>query len=151
MDDIVFKKIIREDEIETLQNRESTIGGFSYRYDGDTLALLKRNFHRDGSLYLMARQGDDFVAFVSADTDWWEPDCYFLREIFVNPAYQGYGVGEKLVKACIGHARKNHAKAMVTETAFENLPMQKLCESNGFEKWNNPEWKEGITYRLDLA
>ncbi|KKP84608.1 MAG: hypothetical protein UR83_C0017G0004 [Candidatus Moranbacteria bacterium GW2011_GWF2_35_54] len=39
----------------------------------------------------------------------------------------------------------------MTQTEFENIPAQKLYEKIGFEEINNPEWKEGITYKLNFA
>lgn len=66
------------------------------------------------------------------------------------PEYQGKGVGEKLMRDSINHAKRNGSKGIVTETAFENVPMQKLCEKCGFEKWENPEWQEGVTYKIVL-
>lgn len=151
MNEIVFKNIIHEDEIDVLLDYKSTIAGFFYAYDRDTIDLLKRNFHHEDSLYLIMWQGEHFWAFVSTDTDWWESNCYFLREIFVNPVFQGMWIGKKLVEICIDHARKHNAVAVVTETAFENIAMQKLCESLGFRRWDNPKWKEGITYKLTLS
>lgn len=49
---------------------------------------------------------------------------------------------------CVEHARDKGAVGVVTETAFDNIPMQKLCEKLGFKKWENPQWKKGITYKL---
>ena len=43
---------------------------------------------------------------------------------------------------CIHYAKHNNASAIITETAFENYSMQKLCESLEFNKRDNPKWKE---------
>lgn len=51
---------------------------------------------------------------------------------------------------CIEHAKNLKANGVITETAFENYPMQSLCEKFSFKKWDNPQWKEGITYRLEF-
>ncbi len=147
---IAYEKITNKDEIEILRDKGSVYKDFSYKYNGETIDLLKKNFDRDKSYYLLAKNNDDFAGFISCDTDWWEDDCFFLREIFVDPNFQKQGIGKKLMNACIEHAKKNGAKFVVTETAFENIPMQKLCEELGFRKWDNPEWEEGITYKLKL-
>ncbi|MFA7244727.1 MAG: GNAT family N-acetyltransferase [Candidatus Magasanikbacteria bacterium] len=151
MINIVYHKVISKDEIEILHNKESIYKGFSYKYGKKTIDLLKNNFNRENSLYIVAKQEDEFVGFVSCDTDWWENNCFFIREIFVNPDFQKQEIGKKLMEDCINHAKKHKSQYVITETAFENLPMQKLCAKLGFEEWNNPEWKDGITYKLTLS
>lgn len=150
MTNLTFHIITNEKEIDILSGQKSSFNRFEYGYcdSDDTITLLKNNFHLKDSLYLIVKEYDNFAGFISMDRDWWEENCFFLREIFVSPDFQGHGIGKKLISTCIEHARKHWAKAIVTETAFENIPMQKLCESLGFEKWDNPEWKEGITYKL---
>jgi hypothetical protein len=32
------------------------------------------------------------------------------------------------MKKCVNHAMENNAEFVVTQTAFENIPMQRLCE-----------------------
>ncbi len=136
--------------IRTLLGKSSQYQDFVYVYQGDTIELLERNFTLPDSLYLMVTDTDTFVGFVSCDRDWWEENRFFLREIFVSPDYQGQGVGSYLMNRCINHARAHYALELVTQTAFENIPMQQLCEKNGFVRWPNPQWSEGITYKLGL-
>jgi len=71
-----------------------------------------------------------------------------LREIYVEPRLHRQGIGSEFVQRCIAHAQKHGTKGIVTETAFNNFPMQKLCSKFGFAEWENPEWKEGVTYKL---
>ncbi|MEK7126876.1 MAG: GNAT family N-acetyltransferase, partial [Patescibacteria group bacterium] len=70
------------------------------------------------------------------------------REIFVDPNSQKLGIGKTLMDKCIKHARAKKAIGVVTETAFENSPMQNLCAKLNFKRWDNPRWKDGITYKL---
>ena len=151
MHTIQLFQITRPEEIGILLGRESSLHGFHYTYDHETIDLLKNNFRREGSLYLVARLDNTFAAFISTDTDWWQDNCYFIREVFVSPDFQGHGLGKLLMTKCIEHARKHRAKSILTETAFGNIPMQGLCVSLGFQSWDNPVWKEGITYRLELV
>lgn len=72
----------------------------------------------------------------------------FIREVFVDPSFQKLGIGKALMGRCIEHAKSKKATGVVTETAFSNSPMQKLCEKLGFVEWENPRWKEGVTYKL---
>ena len=145
---ISYQKVMVCDEIEVLRGKESTFANLHYAYDQQTIDLLQKNFTRPDSLYTMVRDGERFVAFCATDSDWWEPHTFFLREIFVMPDYQRSGIGDVLMKESIAHAQSHRAKGIVTETALENVPMQKLCENNGFQRWENPQWKEGITYKL---
>ncbi|TAN33022.1 GNAT family N-acetyltransferase [Patescibacteria group bacterium] len=71
-----------------------------------------------------------------------------VREILVDLNFQKQGFGKQLMSMCVEHARDKGAVGVVTETAFDNIPMQKLCEKLGFKKWENPQWKKGITYKL---
>lgn len=136
------------EDIEILRNRSGQYSDFIYTYNEATIDLLKKNFTLPDSLYLIAKQDDQFVAFCSIDKDWWEDDYFMIREIFVDPHFQKQGVGETIMGKCFEHAKNNGARGVVTETAFENIPMQKLCAKLGFQKFENPHWKEGITYKL---
>ena len=139
-----------KNELDDLLGRESHYRNFTYRYELPTIELLKSNFDLPDSLYLWVKDQGKFAGFLSCDRDWWEEDCFFLREIFVDPAQQGKGVGKELINRCIEHARANKAHTLVTQTAFENIPMQKLCELFGFQQRENPQWQEGITFKLAL-
>ena len=144
MDEIKITTIKDKKEIEFLHNKKS----FDYTYDKATIDTLKKNFDLEKSLYLLAKKGDEFVAFCSIDTDWWEDNFFFIREILVEPRFRKLGLGKELMSRCIEHAKNFGATGVITETAFENSPMQILCEKFDFKKWDNPQWKDGITYKL---
>ena len=143
-----YELVTLKSEIDQLLGKKSRHDDFEYLYGEETIELLKNNFDLPDSLYVLVTDNDKFVGFVSCDRGWWESDCYFLREIFIDPAHQGKGIGRTLVSMCIEHTRNNNAHTLVTQTAFENIPMQKLCEAFSFKEWDNPQWKEGITYKL---
>lgn len=147
---VTIRKIEDINDIDVLLNRSSEFSDFVYSYDKEDIVRLKHNFTRSDSLYLLAEQGDEFVGYCSTDSEWWEADRFFLREIFIDPLCQKHGLGKELIKLCIDHAKNCGAVEMVTETAYENIPMQKLCSKLGFKEWNNPKWKEGVTYKLSL-
>lgn len=144
MDDITISTMTDEKKIEFLRDKSS----FNYTYDKATIDSLKKHFVLKDSLYLLAKKGKKFVAFCSTDRDWWEDNFFFIREILVDPNFRKLGFGKQLISRCIEHAKSKGAAGVVTETAFENSPMQTLCEKLGFTKWENPQWKEGITYKL---
>lgn len=147
---ISYEIITDIEDINVLLGKESTFANLHYKYSQETVDMLKKYFLRTDSFYLIVKDEGVFVAFCSLDSDWWEPQYFFLREIFVMPEYQGQQIGMELIQRSIQHSQDNGAIGVVTETAFENVPMQKLCEKCGFQKWDNPEWKEGVTYKLKL-
>lgn len=136
----------------TLTSLDSLRGlsSFNYTYSAATLSSLKHHFKLKDSLYLLVTSGTEFAAFCSIDRDWWEPNFFFLREILVSPKFQKLGIGQELMHRCIEHARAKKARGVVTETAFKNYPMQSLCAKFHFQVWDNPKWKEGITYKLEF-
>ena len=150
MNGLSFSIIKKPEGIEVLRDKKSSYKDLNIAYDEATLDLLKKNIEREDSLYLIVNEGEKFVAFCSVDSDWWEDGYFFIREIFVEPDFQRQQIGEKLMKQCIEHAQQRHAVGVVTETAFENHPMQKLCAKLGFKEWDNPQWKKGITFKLML-
>ena len=131
-------------EIEFLSGKSS----FNYTYDKTAVDLLKKHFLLKDSLYLIAKKSTEFAAFCSIDKDWWGEHLFFIREIFVDPKFQKLGIGKTMIGKCIEHAKDKKAIGIVTETDFKNTPMKNLCEKFNFKKWDNPRWKEGITYKL---
>lgn len=150
MKSISYQELKSVDEIDILLGKESSYLDFCYRYEIDTINLLKNNFQLEDSLYLFALENEQFAGFVSCDRDWWEPNSFFLRELFVSPEQQGKHIGSTLIQKCIDHAKARNSKMLVTQTAHENIPMQRICESFGFKSWENPHWDGGITYKLSL-
>jgi len=146
INNVTISAMADEKEIEFLRDKQS----FNYTFDKTTIDSLREHFKLKDSLYLIAKKGEEFVAFCSIDRGWWEENFFFIREILVDPNFQKLGMGEKLMARCIDYAKDRRATGVVTETAFENSPMQKLCEKLGFKKWDNPQWKSGITYKLLL-
>jgi len=144
MDNISYSTIKEAEEIEILRNKKS----FNYTYDQATIESLKNHFALKDSLYILAKNNEAFVAFCSSDRGWWENNYFFIREILVDPRFQKHNIGSEVMSRCIEHAKHKGAIGIVTETAFENIPMQKLCAKFGFQEWDNPQWKEGITYKL---
>lgn len=142
--DVRYSTMKEAEEIEMLRNKPS----FNYTFDQATIESLKKHFDLEDSLYLIGTHNGIFAGFCSIDRNWWEDNHFFIREILVAPDFQKQNIGSELMGRCIKHAKQKGAKGIVTETAFENKPMQKLCEKFGFQKWNNPQWKEGITYKL---
>jgi len=107
------------EEIEALRDKEF----FDHTYYEGKIEALKQYFGQEDSLYLIAKEGEEFVGFCSIDRGWWEEDFFFIREILVDPKFRKSGVGKELMNRCIEHAKLKKAIGVVTETAFENAPM----------------------------
>ena len=151
MNNIKISTINNESEIDILKDKTSIYWDFVIKYDksaNDTINLLKTNFKDKDNLYLIAKEDNEFVWFCSIDKQWWEEWFYYIREIFIEPRYQKQKIWKELVQRCINYAKEKWAIWVITQTAFENIPMQKFCEKFWFKKWNNPKWKDGITYKL---
>lgn len=145
-----YRFVTDQNELSVLLGKSSQFRHLNFKYDETILNFLKQHLNEAQSFYLIVREHGNFVAFCSMDKDWREKDVFFLREIFVEPSHQNQGIGKELLQRCIDHARAHKAKAIVTQADFANEPMQKLCHSFGFVEWANPEWKNGITYRLQF-
>ena len=156
-DKIRFRNVENPEELDVLKGKSSVFQDLTYDYEvegleekNETIEFLKKNFNDPKSLYIFAEKYSQFVGFVAMDTEWREEKSFFIREIFIDPLYQNQKIGQKFFEKCFDHARKNLGKIIVTQTDFKNIPMQKLCERFGFQKWENNEWKEGITYRIEI-
>ncbi|MDP2643097.1 MAG: GNAT family N-acetyltransferase [Candidatus Peregrinibacteria bacterium] len=112
MKTITINKITTPSTLDILLNKSS----FNYTYTQATIDMLKKNLDLKDSLYLIAKEGAEFVAFCSIDRDWWEDGYFFIREILVDPKFQKLGIGKTLMSKCIEHAKDKKAIGVVTET-----------------------------------
>lgn len=147
INNIQYHVIHSSKEIEILNDRVS----FNYIFDTQLISLLQRNFNLPDSLYILVKDSkENFVGFCSMDKDWWENNYFFIREILIDEKFQWNNIGSELFRRCIQHAKELWANGIVTETDFKNIAMQKLCKKFYFNKWNNPNWKDWITYKLEF-
>ena len=144
MNEITFSTIKGAEEIEILRDKLV----FNYTYNQEEIDSLKKHFALKDSLYVLAKNKEKFAGFCSIDRNWWEDNYFFLRQILVDPAFRNLNIGSEVMNRCIDHAKKMGSTGVVTETAFENTPMQQLCKKFNFKEWANPQWKEGITYKI---
>jgi ribosomal protein S18 acetylase RimI-like enzyme len=75
--------------------------------------LFSRKDDPDG--LWVAEDNGDIVGFAWS---WVSSDLWFLAQLFVDPAQQGRGIGNELIKLTLEHARKSNAahKALITFT-----------------------------------
>lgn len=70
MNNITISQIKDIENINVLRNKSSKYGQLTYKYDDECIEMLKNNFQRKDSLYLLAKSGNDFAGFCSIDSDW---------------------------------------------------------------------------------
>lgn len=147
---IQISSIQHDKEIDVLFGQKSVFRKLEIEYGKKDIDHLKKNLTHAKSLYLIAKTGNEFAGFLAVDDEWWEPNYFFIREIFVTPKHQRQKIGEKFIELSIEHAKKFDAKGIVTETDFRNQPFQNLLAKFGFRKFKNPQWDEGLTLKLSF-
>jgi ribosomal protein S18 acetylase RimI-like enzyme len=76
----------------------------------------------------VAEDGDDILGFAWS---WVCGDVWFLAQLFVDPARQGLGIGNELLKRTMEHARKSRASHKVLITFIFNRVSQGLYIRHG--------------------
>lgn len=138
------------DELDILSGKRAKYENLSFGFSPEYLDRLKTilNDEHAYQLFVKDEQGNFLGYIASAETIF--PEYLFISELFVDPLAQGKGVGSALVQKAIEFGKREKLKGVMTETEFENVPAQKLYEKIGFVKFDNPDWEEGVTYRLEF-
>ena len=141
-------QIQKKDELDILQCKETSFEKLEFEFSEKYIKSLKDTLDLKNSVQLMVKNGDNFCGYLCGyEHEFW-PNLLFLSELFIDPNYQGKGIGSKLVTEFLEKAKKLNLKKAMTQTEFKNIPAQKLYEKMGFVKIENKEWNEGITYEL---
>lgn len=141
-------QVQNKSELDILKNKKSSFEGLKFEFSEKYIQSLKDNLDLKNSVQLIAKDAENFCGYLSGyEHEFW-PSFLYLRELFINPNYQGKGIGSKLLTEFLEKAKKLNLKGSITQTEFENIPAQKLYEKIGFVKIENKEWNEGITYEL---
>jgi ribosomal protein S18 acetylase RimI-like enzyme len=69
------------------------------------------------------------------------PDEGEFRMLAVDPAAQGRGVGEALVRACVDEVRRAGRSRLVISSATDMAPAHRLYERLGFARAPERDWK----------
>lgn len=59
---------------------------------------------------------------------------FILNDLFVSANARKQGVGERLIAACVAHARQQGAASLSLTTGVENFTAQRLYESLGWKR-----------------
>ncbi|WP_334329961.1 bifunctional helix-turn-helix transcriptional regulator/GNAT family N-acetyltransferase [Companilactobacillus sp. HBUAS59699] len=82
------------------------------------------------------------VSLVEAEDGYWQ-----VRWFVVDPAYQGHGLGKKLIKTLIDYAKQHQITKMYLWTVSELEAARSIYRRNGFkliESKQNHEWKDEL-------
>lgn len=143
-----YFQINKTEELDILRDQKASFEGLNFAFSEEYLKSLKELLTKKNSYQLIAKSGDEFAGYIGSSEKVFRVNYLWLTELFVNPNFQGKGLGSELVKNVIDFARAQNLEGVVTQTEFENIPAQRLYEKFGFKQVENPEWKEGITYEL---
>lgn len=111
-----------------------------YGYAGDMAAaraFLRERLQGDESVIFLALQGDEAIGFTQLYPGFSSLSLarnYLLNDLYVVPDWRKKGVGARLIRAAIAHARAVGAKGLSLSTARTNTTAQSLYEALGWQR-----------------
>jgi len=81
------------------------------------------------TVYLVARAGQRVVGYAGMHVIW---EQAHVTNVAVHPEHRGRGIGERLLRALIGVARRRGVTQMTLEVRASNAPAQGLYRKLGF-------------------
>jgi len=102
---------------------------------------------REGVQLIARDGGGGAVGFATIFWSWQTLDAGrigVMNDLFVEPRARGSGLGAALIEACAQRARAHGAKALIWETALDNVRAQKVYATTGAKP---SRW---LTYELAL-
>ena len=149
MKKITIQQCVDPKNLDILKGRQASYKNLNFVFSESYLKELKNSMLKNGSLQLIVEEDGNFAGYVASETSERWLNYIEILELFIDPQFQGKGIGTKLTTKIIDFA-KTLEKGVIAQTEKDNLPAQKLYEKFGFVKIKNLEWLEGITYKLDF-
>jgi len=145
---IEYFQINNKEELQELKNKSAKYKGINFSFSDKYIVEMQKLLDAPNGYQLFARdENGKSIGYISgAETI--HPGYFTIYELFVDPEQQSKGIGSELTLKIFEHAKKKNLKGVITQTEFENIPAQKFYEKLGFIQVNNPEWDDGITYKL---
>lgn len=103
---------------------------------------------REGVQLIAREAGGRAAGFATVFWSWQTLDAGrvgVMNDLFVEPHARGSGLGAALIEACAERARAHGARALVWETALDNVRAQKVYATTGAKP---SRW---LSYELTLA
>jgi len=78
-----------------------------------------------------------------------------IFKLYIDPFFQGQGIGNILIKDCIKHAKKHNIRKIFLWVLEKNYNARKVYEKYGFKADNGSKFEEGTTeillrYKLEI-
>ncbi|WP_020174504.1 GNAT family N-acetyltransferase [Methyloferula stellata] len=127
------------DALESLENKA---------FDGDRLSRRSLRYYvRAETVVMRVMKEDGALAAYSLLAFRKGSKIARLYSIAVDPAFEGYGLGRALLKACEKDARAAHCTTLRLEVRIDNKRAIALYEKNGFERYDEIEdyYEDGAT------
>lgn len=76
-------------------------------------------------------------------------------ELYIDPFFQGQGIGDILVKDCIEHAKEQSIRKVYLWVLEKNYSARKFYEKHGFKSDNASKFEDGTTemilrYKMEI-
>ena len=133
--------VTRDDEAAELEEGRSE-NYFAAALDEKTILVAVA----DGVLVAYVQFGDVGISEVDV-----EPGDQELQRLYVETAFQGQGLGRKLMKAALQHARLAEARRILLQVWDKNERAVRLYESFGFRKIGTTTFTVGAEVMEDLV
>lgn len=124
-EEVTFRKMTLED-IDAVYEIEHS--SFSLPWTKE--AFFYEMLDNQHAYYVLAEIADEIVGFCGL---WIIMDECHVTNIAIRPEHRGKKLGEKLMRAAMGTAIENGAKAMTLEARVSNTPARNLYEKLGFK------------------
>ncbi len=147
---IKFSKINFPKELDKLKDKSASYKNLKFSFSDDYILKLKQLIGELNSYQIFAKNEKDEIVGYIAGMEKLHLDYFTIHELFVDPNYQGSGIGTKLVGKVLQYTKETGLKGVKVQTEFENVPAQRLYKKFGFIKLNNSDWSGGITYQLNF-
>jgi len=104
---------------------------------GRALDFLRARLSANESVVLLARVSGSVAGLAQLYPGFSSIGCcatMVLNDLYVDPKFEGMGVGQALVRASMAQGRQRGATSLLLETGTDNLRAQRLYERLGFTR-----------------
>lgn len=144
-----YSEIHQKSDLELLRGNSAKYNELNFSFSEKYLQDLKNLLDEKNAFQLFAKDNNKtFAGYIASAEKQERSNFLWIVELFVEPNFQGQGIATSLIERTIQEAKKKKLDGLITQTEFTNIPAQNLYKKMGFEKIDNPDWKEGITYQL---
>lgn len=109
----------------------TSVGWSAYTKD---LPKLLRAISKS-SLVISARHGDELVGLIRTLTD--GETIAYIQDILVKPAFQGKGIGDKLMSGMLKNLTGIRQIVLMTDAGAENARLHAWYQIHGFKPYND--------------